>query len=295
MRGGNNQVERSLEFLQQMAAQGGPSHEEYGLLSDTFQLIGRLAIPYEKIRERLKPTLATTNCMQGLGFLKPHGYAGDFEMIDRIYTYWVSSDPQLRRWDEYFHSHSAPCAVRNRKAYFHQMLNHCSVRRNGHEVWVLNLGSGPARDVYEYMCKSERLNFHCVDMDHKAIRYAQEVCKEYLHRVEFSEQNILRMKCIRKYDLIWSSGLFDYFSDRLFKVALKRLLALVRQGGEIVIGNFSETNPSRVYMEAVGDWKLEYRSANNLMDMAQAVGIPKSNIYVDSEPEGVNLFLHIAK
>ena len=42
--------------------------------------------------------------MQGHAYLKPHGYAGDFELIDKIYTYWKSDDPNLIRWDDYFHS-----------------------------------------------------------------------------------------------------------------------------------------------------------------------------------------------
>jgi len=46
-------------------------------------------------------------------------------------------------------------------------------------------------------------------------------------------------------------------------------------------------------MEIVGDWYLHHRSAEDLMSLARKSGIHHDNIQISSEPEGVNLFLHI--
>ena len=61
---------------------------------------------------------STGRCM-----LKPRGYHGDFEIIDAIYMERINPHPALEKWDRYFHAQAAPQAVRNRKAYFHDLLH----------------------------------------------------------------------------------------------------------------------------------------------------------------------------
>ena len=58
-----------------------------------------------QVLPELWPTLGdafwSTWTVQGFGILKPHGYAGDFEMMHRLYTYWLSSREDLVRWDRF--------------------------------------------------------------------------------------------------------------------------------------------------------------------------------------------------
>jgi len=75
---------------------------------------------------------------------------------------------------------------------------------------------------------------------------------------------------------------------------MMRLLPAVAPGGELVIGNFSERDPSRAYMELVGDWNIHHRSAEHLSRLARDVGVSDDCFRVGSEPEGVDLFLHVA-
>ena len=287
--------EVAIAFLHDLVGNGGPTPEQYELLTSCFFRLWKEKVPFHIVRDAVKVTISTTNCIQGFGFLKPHGYAGDFEMIDRIYTHWKSSDPALRRWDEYFHSQPAPRAVRNRKAYFHERLRHAKLRLGDDaEIRVLNLGSGPARDVFEYLRGSSRhVMFDCVDLDYKAIHFAKALCEGYEGNISFLQQNILRLQLERHYDLLWSAGLFDYFTDRVFVTILSRLKRYIKPGGEIVIGNFSKGNPSRYWMEAVGDWKLSHRNEDQLIALAGQAGIESHRVKVGVEPEKVNLFLHI--
>ncbi len=107
-------------------------------------------ISTDKIREMwsLLGDAFGLDTMQGHGIRKLYGYAGDFEMIDRIYQYSLSPKPSGRRWDEYFQSRKACEAVRNRKKYFHNLLESELEQAAGH-LQVLNVGSGPARDISE--------------------------------------------------------------------------------------------------------------------------------------------------
>jgi len=106
-----------IDQLVLMLQRGGPEPAEYRLLAAIFANAARSAESAERVREALAPTM-TTQCIHGHGFLKPRGYAGDYEIIDRIYTGWESSDPALAKWDAFFHAQPAPAAVRNRKNYF---------------------------------------------------------------------------------------------------------------------------------------------------------------------------------
>jgi len=62
--------------------------------------------------------------------------------------------------------------------------------------------------------------------------------------------------------------------------------------GELVIGNFSDSNPTRNYMEIIAEWFLHHRSKEKLITLAHECGLPTSSISVQQEPMGVNLFLH---
>ena len=59
------------------------------------------------------------------------------------------------------------------------------------------------------------------------------------------------------------------------------------------MGNFSESNPSRAYMELLGDWHLEHRSPEKLRELGRRAGYSDQAMRVGSEPLGVNLFLHL--
>lgn len=235
------------------------------------------------------------NTIQGYGLRKPYGYAGDFLMIDKIYTYATSENPKFKIWDEYFHRQSAPKAVRNRKAYFKKII---AERTNVNpQLELLDVASGPARDLFEmysHLPSDKKIKTTCVEMDKNAVAYAQKLNKAFLDEIHFIQQNIFKYKEDTKYDIIWSAGLFDYFNDKAFLFMLKRFKKWLKPDGEIIIGNFNENhNPSRDYMEIFGEWFLIHRTEEQLKKLAMQAGFEKQMIHIDHEPENVNLFLHI--
>lgn len=228
----------------------------------------------------------STDTIQGMVAQQPHGYPGDYEVIDRIYTYWTSPTPDLVRWDWYFHEQAAAKAVRNRKTYLHSLLEQLP---NG--ARVLNLGSGPARCIYEWLTAnpSTQILFDCVDNDQAAIQHARKLNCQHLNEIIFHNRNILRFRPQRRYNLIWAAGLFDYLDDNIFKFIVRRMLPALTTNGELVIGNFSVSNPTRPYME-LGGWRLHHRTNDNLSALMSSCGASVKGI--NAEPEGVNLFVH---
>jgi len=231
--------------------------------------------------------------MQGFAFRKPHGYAGDYEIIDRIYRGYTARAPHLSRWDRFFQSTPAAQAVRNRKAYFQELVRSMAAARG--RLDVLNVASGPGRDVREYLeaHRSARVRFDCIDKDAAALAYARELCAAFKHRVRFIRGNALSFRAETRYDLVWSAGLFDYFDDRVFRRVLPRLLAAVAPGGQLVVGNFSDANPNRAYMHLL-EWDLHHRSPDHLLALAGQCGIAAHRLRIGQESQGINLFLHVA-
>ena len=243
------------------------------------------------------PDALTTDTCQGYARTKPRGYDGDFEIIERIYACWRSPNPALAKWDDFFHAQAAPQAVRNRKRYFLDWLASWEPRANEAGLRLLNVGSGPARDVFEHFTArpESRVQIECVDSDTDAIGHAMALCAPFSGKILFHHASVIRFRPPGQFQLIWSAGLFDYLKDDLFVRVLGRLWSALLPGGELVVGNFSPVNPSRAYMELLGGWVLIHRSTAELTALALRCSIPAECIGVAAEPEGVNLFLHLHK
>lgn len=281
-----------FEFLRCLVESGGPTLADYPRLTAVFASSHEVGFG-EVVRRELAPTL-TAQTMQGFSYLKPHGYSGDYEIIDRIYSFWRASDPALAAWDDYFHAQPAARAVRNRKAHFARLAAELhSTHPAG--ARVLNVGCGPARDVDEYLSAypDADVQIHSLDTDPDAVAFAKSACGRHLERAHFQVANALRFTPNERYDLIWSAGLLDYFSDRTFQAFVRRYQQALNPGGSLIVGNFGPGNASRPYMELVGDWHLHHRPHARLLAIAQAGGVELAKARVDEEPEGVNLFLRI--
>lgn len=288
------------EFVAHLVKKGGPRVEDYIDLDQWIvQVHKEVASGFISGSElaglrSLFGDALSINTLQGFAFNKPYGYAGDFEIIERIYRGQVALEPELIAWDRYFHRHAATKAVRNRKAYFHRLLDKHYAGRS--RLNCLNVGSGPGRCMAEWFDANPEatVTFTCVEVDDRAIRFASELTARHGSKITFIRHNAMSLRLSRSYDLIWVAGVFDYLSDKAFKALFRRLLDGCSEGGELVIGNFAETNPSRCYMELIGDWWVNHRTPRQLVDLALASGVRADAIHVGAEPEGVNLFLHVS-
>ena len=248
----------------------------------------------EAIKAAFGPAMSNAT-LQGHVLNKPHGYAGDYEIIDRFYTRYTSPDERLAKWDNYLHGFAAVKAVRNRKTYIKRLLGaKMAAHKCAAPFEMLNLASGPARDLYEFFNEhpDAALTADCIDLDKNAIGFAEKLLGKFRSRVAFHNKNILRFTPQKQYDLVWSAGLFDYFNDDIFKRLITRFLKAVKPDGELVVGNFCTTNPDINYMELL-EWNLHHRSSEDLISLAMECGVAREAITIDKEPEGVNLFIRI--
>jgi extracellular factor (EF) 3-hydroxypalmitic acid methyl ester biosynthesis protein len=219
---------------------------------------------------------------------KPLGYAGDFQVIDWIYDYKADSPGRGRLWDEFFHELAAPQAVRNRKDYFCNLFT-ATCKQTPAPRSVLDIACGPCREVIDAVAQAGPLArgtlFHCVDIEKRAIAYAQEKTRK-VKGVSFQWEtaNVLRIRPACQYDLVWCAGLFDYLNDRLATLLLKRMWRWTKEGGSCVIGNFHANNPSRNYMEWCGGWCLIHRTDDDIKQLCSNAHIPMNCVEISHEP-----------
>ena len=281
----------TTRFLTSLVEKGGPEPYEDQAFSDIVNHLKRNEV--DQFRKILEKAL-NENTLIGHGLKKPYGYPGDFSIIHNIYRFYLNPDPKYTNWDRFFQNQAGAHAVRNRKEFFLRCCKNLeeSPRK---DVKVLILGCGPATDVKEYMSANpdSRITFDLIDFDQTAIDFAKKQNDRFNGNIDYIRINVLRYKPYKWYDLIWSSGLFDYFKDKHFIYLINKYYKYLADGGEYIIGNFSHINPTKKLMEVLSDWYLNHRSRFDLMRVAIDAEAAEEKIRVDSEELGVNLFLRI--
>ncbi len=98
-------IKAAFKKLEDYIENGGPNINDYNEVDKIWDILPKNFLKYKEIvqynetrnvdlpHEFLKGTLV------GFAYHKPHGYAGDFEIIDTIHTKKVSGNIQFEKWD----------------------------------------------------------------------------------------------------------------------------------------------------------------------------------------------------
>ncbi len=293
----NSELFNILDGFEKIILKGGPDVSDYGNITNSLDglhdamyreenglSVKKIDIDLLKsLKSKYREFFYDVSSMQGLALAKPHGYAGDFEIIERIYGHNVSQRDEFIKWDKFFHTADAVSAVRNRSKI---ILDYIAAE-NPKSVFSVGCGSG--QDIRKAVYNSPDTTFTLLDNDAKAIERAKCNLHGFDDRVSFVQRNAIRTK-FDDYNvsLIWSAGLFDYLNDRVAIALLKRLHAGLANDGKVFIGNFAKGQTSRSYMELVGEWFLIHRTPHEMKNLLEMAGY--KNIKVRSDETGVNLF-----
>lgn len=236
-------------------------------------------------------------------YYKPKGYAGDFYMIELIYRNQPDGDGKLGQLiDGWFLKQVPAKAVRGRRRLLHRTLDRlCQDRLGGDQpIKIMNLACGPSRELFDLLAEcdfSDRINALCIDIDPEALQYANQKVNTFAHQatVRFMTENVIKWAMGRikhdfgPQDIIYTSGLCDYLDSRLVSALIKRCHGQLKPGGVLLIGNFSPTNPDRLFMDHMMYWRLIHRDREELRALFSAS--PFGGILdILAEEQGVNLF-----
>lgn len=240
---------------------------------------------------------------------KPRGYAGDFEMFEKICTGYQCADPLGAAFDRFFQSQAAPEAVRRRTV----MLGDAVVQRvracDADPLHVVTVGSGPALDIRRACTvldadERRRLQVTLLDLDPTALDRARSQLHPFLadRQLRCVRENLSRLSkpgrgsaALAGADWLACPGLFDYLDDAAAAAMLTLFWQALRPGGRAWVFNFAPHNPSRAYMEWIGNWYLTYRTADQMRAVAQETPLPPEMVTIHAESSGVNLCWEIAR
>jgi SAM-dependent methyltransferase len=231
-----------------------------------------LAAVRAQVREQLNPWLLRSRYWNR-AYVKPHGYAGDFRMLELIYDLEHSecADPTqpavVNVLDRLFAGLHSAQSVWGRRAWFAQLVSE-RVEGASRPVRVLDIACGGSRYLRDTI--DGRLDVTFVDQDPGALAFVgQWLPSDATARLLCAPVRALpeRLEPGAQFDLVISTGLFDYLPDADAAALAAQMCALRAPGGTAVICNFAPCDPSRMVTDWICDWPLIYRDAAQLHDL----------------------------
>jgi extracellular factor (EF) 3-hydroxypalmitic acid methyl ester biosynthesis protein len=249
------------------------------------------------------PFMARTN-------IKPRGYSGDSAMMKMIYdNQYEGSSTFGKLMHKHPNEHPAAQAVRNRRNLIAKMLSKLKSRdlKSNKKIKVLSVACGPAFELQDVLTSPEdctKFHFTLLDQDENALSEAKSQIAQIEKKLgvnveaDYLNESVRTMlktpklnKMWGKFDYVYSMGLFDYLTPPVAKAVIGKLFQILNGGGEMAIGNFHISNPSRYYMEYWLDWVLYYRTEHDFMDLLTNVSAAEATILF--EDTGSQMFLHV--
>ena len=245
--------------------------------------------------------------------LKPRGYSGDSEMMRMLYRNEYEGETTFSKlMHKHPLKHPAARAVRNRRKLVTQKLiegQNGNSSLSGEKLKVLSVACGPAFEMQDILLTPEdcdKYHFSLLDQDRQALYEAATLidqiernlgAKIYVDFLDESVRTMLASSELREkwglFDYIYSMGLFDYLTPPVASAVLGKLYQLLKPGGNMLIGNFHVSNPSKCYMEYWLDWVLYYRTEEDFMDLLR--NAESNEVTVFFEDSGSQMFLQVVK
>lgn len=254
---------------------------------------------------RIAGPLLELGTLQSHARQKPRGYAGDYQMLHWIATDYCCDHPLGWAFDRYFQRQAAPQAVRYRTQQTAvALVAHC-LHADLPNYHVVSVGSGPATDICQALAvlpenRRPSLQATLLDLDPEAVEFGERQVAPLLRpgALRCLRENLFRLPQNPKSEnllgtpnFLICSGLFDYLPDEAATAMLRLFWGRLAEDGVLMVGNFAPHNPTRAYMEWIGNWYLTYRTDSDLERLAMGAGISQDRFSVGREALGVDLML----
>jgi hypothetical protein len=241
---------------------------------------------------------------------KPLGYPGDYLAMSRMYDGQRRGDSIFARvMDQLGHEERLAATVPERKRFLVRQIELCVAEaRQRHEgpVRIVSIGSGPAREVVDYLRATEpgpALEFVMIDQDQQALSFASEklleAARPHAERVRTSFRHLSFAQLfalpeligeVSQADMIYTAGLFDYLREEVGRALMNGCFGLLRDGGRLVVGNAADGPGVRWMPEFVLDWTMIYRTEAELRDLARDFA-ERARLEIECDESAAWLFL----
>jgi SAM-dependent methyltransferase len=209
-------------------------------------------------------------------FAKPRGYAGDAILMDLIYGVAGAEDLSPLGGMLYGYEFDSPCfqSVRTRRAVLAQEID--DVARERREARVLSVACGHLREIEWSRAARERaVSMIAVDQDRDSLDLVGRNYRGYgVSTVPASVGDLLRRSVrFSDLDLVYAAGLYDYLTDDIACALTVTLFRMLRPGGRLFLANFTPATYDAAFMEAFMDWRLVYRSAEDMRRLIAPIAL----------------------
>jgi hypothetical protein len=233
-------------------------------------------------------------------FTKPRGYAGDAVLMDLIY----GAPPAGRDLSPlggmlYGYEFDTPGfqSVRTRRAVLAREIDDVAAERR--EARVLSIACGHMREIEWSRAVRERsVAITAVDQDRESLDVIDQQYGMYgVCTVPGSVSDVLRRSLrFREMDLVYASGLYDYLEQDIARALTTALFRMLSPGGRLFIANFTPSTRDAAFMEAVMDWRLVYRTEEEMRLLASGItGSELAGIHQFSDDNGHITYLRVVR
>jgi hypothetical protein len=206
---------------------------------------------------------------------KPRGYAGDAVLMDLIYgSRTAGADLSPLGGMLYGYEFDSPPfqSVRVRRAVLAREIDDVADRRPG--ARILAVACGHLREAeWSRAVRDGRATLKALDQDRESLQVVEHEYSRYgVSTVAGTVGDLLRRPAARPdLDLVYSAGLYDYLDTDVATVLTACLFRLLSPGGRLLVANFTSENADAAFMESMMDWRLIYRSDEEMLALTAAI------------------------
>lgn len=241
-------------------------------------------------------------------YMKPRGYAGDFETIEAIYAGTPGGASAIGRMiDEWARTAGASQAVRHRRAKLvHEITARLPLAPDAEPINVTSLAVGPGREIFDILAAqpSAPVRFIGIDIDDAALGFCagqRQAMGVSEGKLTLFQDNLVKLSLgrgrvsIPQQDFIYSMGLIDYLDAKLVVRLVDWAFDQLGPGGTLVLGNFATGNRYKAFMDHIVDWVLIHRTADEMRELFARSKFGKTDVRIDADPTGIQLFAYCTK
>lgn len=248
---------------------------------------------------------------------KPRGYAGDYRMMLLYFAQQYDGPTRYARFLHYAaQRYSLGRAVVERQHNLRAAIRDATRHADQGEVpRIVSLASGPGLELATAIASGELrgpLELVLLDQDVEALAYAHNelskllqddhsglslVCIPLAVKQLLSPKTELERFTIERHlsnaSLVYCSGLYDYLPDKVAERLTKGLYRLLRPTGRLYLGNLVAAPDTTWMMDYVLDWKLIYRTEEDMLRLGNALTPAPSELSIERDQSGHAIFLSV--
>jgi extracellular factor (EF) 3-hydroxypalmitic acid methyl ester biosynthesis protein len=207
-------------------------------------------------------------------YAKPRGYAGDAILMDLIYGTTPGEGLSPLGGMLYGYEFDSPCfkSVRTRRAVLAREIDDVAAAQPN--ARVLSVACGHLREIeWSRAARNGGVTITALDQDRDSLDVVNQRYRSYGASTAAASVGDLLRRSVRfsDLDLTYAAGLYDYLEKDVACALTATLFRTLRPGGRLLIANFTPDTYDAAFMEAFMDWRLVYRTAEEVRALTATI------------------------